>query len=147
MFWIRARVDGEPVLVRDLADALLCGVVVEEDARVGRLRREDDVLRHGHRDQHEVLVHHPDAVVDRLARRRHLDRPPVDPDLALVRVVEPVDDVHQRRLARPVLPEERVHLAAPQVEVDVVVGEDAREPLCDADELEDRGLGPATARF
>ena len=52
---------------------------------------------------------------------------PADLDLALVRVVEPVEDVHQRRLAGAVLAEQRVHLALAQVEVDVVVGDDARE--------------------
>ena len=38
-------------------------------------------------------------------------------------VVEPVEDVHQRRLAGAVLAEQRVHLAAAEVEVDVVVRE------------------------
>ncbi len=56
---------------------------------------------------------------------------PFDEDLALVRVVEAVEDAHQRRLAGAVLPEQRVHLAGPEVEVDVVVGEDARELLRD----------------
>ena len=41
--------------------------------------------------------------------------------------VEAVEDVHQRRLAGAVLAEQRVHLAAPQVEVDAVVRDDARE--------------------
>ena len=52
--------------------------------------------------------------------------------------VEPVEDVHQRRLARAVLAEQRVDLARPQVEVDVVVRDDARDSLRDAAELEDR---------
>ena len=64
---------------------------------------------------------------------------PFDQDLALVRPVEAVEDVHQRRLARAVLAEQRVHLALAQVEVDVVVRDDAREPLRDAPHLEDRG--------
>ena len=51
----------------------------------------------------------------------------LDPDLALLGRVEPVEDVHQRRLAGAVLAEERVHLALAQVEADVVVGDDARE--------------------
>ena len=55
----------------------------------------------------------------------------VDQDLALVRLVEPVEDVHQRRLAGAVLAEQRVHLALAQVEVDAVVRDDAGEPLRD----------------
>ena len=73
---------------------------------------------------------------------------PVEQDLALVGLVEPVEDVHQRRLAGAVLAEERVHLALAQVEVDVVVREDAGEALRDAAELEDgRGRIGHEARF
>ena len=63
----------------------------------------------------------------------------VQPDLALVGVVEPVEDVHEGRLAGAVLAEERVHLALGELEVDAVVGEDSREPLRDSLELE-KGL-------
>ena len=43
----------------------------------------------------------------------------VDDDLALVGLVEAVEDVHQRRLAGAVLAEQRMHLAAAKIEVDV----------------------------
>ena len=62
---------------------------------------------------------------------------PCSEDLAGVRLVEPVEDVHQRRLAGAVLAEQRVHLAAAELEVDVVVGDDARERLRDPAHLED----------
>ena len=102
-----------------------------------RLGGEHDVLRHRHhRDEHEVLMHHPDAGVDRGLRRAELHRLAGDHDLALVRVVEPVEDVHQGRLAGTVLAEERVDLALAQVEVDVVVGHGAREALGDVAHLE-----------
>ena len=65
-------------------------------------------------------------------------------DLARVRVVEPVEDVHQRRLAGAVLTEQRVHLALEQIEADVVVGEHARELLGDPDEREDGSVGHAS---
>ena len=105
------------------------------------LGREHDVLgdRH-HRDQHEVLVHHADAVLDRRLGRAELGRLAVDPDLALVRLVEAVDDVHQRRLAGAVLAEQRVHLALAQVEVDAVVRDDAGEALRDPTKLENGPL-------
>ena len=64
-----------------------------------------------------MLVHHPDTGVDRSARRAEAHRLPADLDLALVRVIEPVEDVHQRRLAGAVLAEQRVHLALAEVEV------------------------------
>ena len=94
---------------------------------------ERDVLGDRERlDQTEVLVHHPDARLDRVARRVKLDRPAAYLDLPLVGPVEAREDVHQRRLAGPVLPEERVHLAARDLERDVVVRDDAGEALRDA---------------
>ncbi len=138
---IARGIDGEPEPRRDLAHPFLGSRVVEQDPVVHGLGREHDVLgdRH-HRNQHEVLVHHPDAVLDRRLRRAQLRRLAVDQDLALVRPVEPVDDVHQRRLAGTVLAEQRVHLALAQVEVDGVVRDDAWEALRDPTKLENGPL-------
>ena len=133
-----ARIDREPELIGELAHLGGGCLVVEQNAPAGRLGGEDDVLGHGHhRDEHEVLVHHPDAVPDRVAGGGERDRLAVQEDLAFVCVVEAVDDVHQRRLAGPVLAEQGVHLTAPDVEVDAVVGDDAGEPLRDSANLED----------
>ena len=63
-------------------------------------------------------------------------RPAVHEDLALVRGGEPVEDVHERRLAGAVLAEQGVHLAAPEVELDVVGGDDPGVPLRDAAQLQ-----------
>ena len=136
----RVRVDGEPVAVGDLPHAPLGLGDVEEHPCGRRLLGEDDVLGHRHhRDQHEVLVHHPDARVDRGARRAEPHRLALDQDLALVGVVEPVEDVHQGRLPRAVLAEERVDLALAEVEADVVVRDDPGEALRDVPHLEDQG--------
>src|SRR6185437_7730692 len=80
--------------------------------------------------------HHADAGLDRVARGAERDRLAVEEDLPGVGAVEPVQDVHQRRLARAVLPEQRMHLAAPHIERDVVVRDDSRELLADAPHLE-----------
>jgi hypothetical protein len=57
-------------------------------------------------------------------------------DLALVGLVEPVEDVHERGFPRAVLPEQGVHLTATQVEVDAVVRGERAEALGDALQLE-----------
>ena len=135
---IRASgIDVEAERPRQLAHALARGVVVEK-ALVARLDPEHDVLgdRH-HRDEHEVLVHHADPALDRVLRRAEGDALAVEEDLALVGLREPVEDVHQRRLAGAVLAEQRVHLAAAEVEIDVVVGDGAGEDLGDSPQLED----------
>ena len=128
----RIGADGEPKLLRELRDTLLCRADVQEGPVV-RLGGEDDVLGHRHhRDEHEVLVHHPDAELDRLSRRVDADRLPAQADLPLVRVVQAVQDVHERRLARSVLAEQRMHLARCELEVDMVVRDDPREALGNA---------------
>jgi len=140
----RPGIDDELECARDLLHARDGGVVVEEDAGSCRLRRENDVLGDGHdRDEHEVLVHHPDPEIDRVPRRMDRDGFPLDPDFAFVGVVEAVQDVHERRFAGPVLTEERVHLAATQVEIDMVVGHDAGEAFDDPLQLEERRLAHA----
>jgi hypothetical protein len=50
-----------------------------------------------------------------------------------------VEGLHERRLARAVLAHDRVHLAAPDPQLDVAVGDDTREPLGDAAQLDREG--------
>jgi hypothetical protein len=89
-----------------------------------------------HGDQHEVLVHHPDARLDRLAWALEPDGPVVEEDLALVGVVQAEEDVHQGGLASSVLTQEGVNRSLGHLEVDPVVRQDAGEPFGDATELE-----------
>ena len=135
---LRRGVDRELVRARELGHPLLGRLAVEEHPFARRLVGEDDVPgdRH-HRDQHEVLVHHPDSAPDRVLRGRERDRLALEPDLPLVGLGQAVEDVHQRRLARAVLAEDRVNLASSEVEVHAIVGHDAGEPLGDSPHLED----------
>ena len=98
------------------------------------------------RNEREVLMDHADPGGDRVAWRAEVDGTAVDADGALVGPVQAGEDVHQRALAGPVLAEQRVDLARSQVEVDVIVGEDAREPLDDAGRLEGRSDRPGRWR-
>ncbi len=130
------RVDVEAVGLGELVDPVARPVT---DA-VQLLGAEHDVLQHGEVvGQHEVLEDHPDPGVDRVRRRaeRHLSA--VDLDRAVVGLLDAVQDLHQRRLAGAVLPDERVDGAASDGQVDVVVRDDAREALADAGQP-DRGL-------
>ena len=62
----------------------------------------------------------------------------VEEDLALVGYGKAVQDVHEGGLAGAVLAEQRVDLARTDLEVDSVVGQDARIPLRDAAHLQRR---------
>ena len=104
---------------------------------VRRLGAEQHVLRD--REvvrEHEVLVHHADPGADRVGGRAERHLRTVDPDHPLVRLLHAVEDLHQGRLAGPVLPAQRMHLAAAHPQVDVVVRDDAGEPLGDPDQLD-----------
>src|SRR5215211_3636206 len=130
------------ILILDEPTAVLSPQEAVEQFGLRGLLGQDDVLRHGHdRDEHEVLVDHADSVADRFLGRAEADRLALEQHLAVVRAVQAVDDVHQGRLARPVLAEQSVHLARNEVEAHVVVRQDAGELLRDPAQLEDGGSG------
>ncbi len=88
------------------------------------------------RHEHEMLVDHADAPPDRIVRRGDPHLFAVQTDRALVGPVEPVEDLHERALASPVLTEQRVDLTGLDRQIDVVVGDDAGETLRDPPHLE-----------
>ena len=78
---------------------------------------------------------------DGVTRGTDAGRHPLDGDGALVRGVQPGQDVHEGALAGAVLAQQGMHLAPPELEVDVVVGDEPREALDDAPHLDrERGL-------
>ena len=138
-----ARIDSEGVRLGELGDALPRGVDIETGSP---LLAEDDVLgdREGI-DEHEVLVDHADPERDGVSRRADLHLLAPHADAAAVRRVHAVEHPHQSRLAGPVLADQRMDLARPELEVDLVVGQHAREALGDALER-DEGRGAAAPR-
>ena len=106
----------------------------DERAALPPVVAEHDVLRDGERaDEPEVLVHHADTRVERVARRVELHLLAVELDRPLVRAVQARQDVRQRRLARAVLPQQRVDLACESLEVDPLIRDDTGEALRDAE--------------
>src|SRR5262249_19602326 len=136
----RARIDGEAVAPREIRHAPLDRVRVQEKRPADvAVVAEHDVLRNRERvDEPKVLMHHRDAGVERVTGRVELDRISPQPDLTLVRPVQPGEDVGQRRLAGAVLAEQRVYLAGSRLEVDVLVRDDSGEPLRDSPQRDRR---------
>ena len=121
----RPRVDAQAVRLGKPADLRVVAAEIEPEA--GPIEADDDVLGDGHRrDQREVLMDHPEAGRDRIPRGAERHRPPVEEDLPGIGLVQPVEDVHQRALPGAVLAEQGMDLAGREVEVDAVVGDDAR---------------------
>ncbi len=140
----RVGVDVESEARRDLAHAGARGIQIEQSAGAGVLVTEHDVLGDGEdRDEHEVLVHHADSGAHRVAGAVEVLHVVVEQDDALVGRVQPVQDVHQRGLACAVLAEQAVDLARLDHEIDVVVRDEAAEPLRDPAEFELHGADPS----
>ena len=109
-----------------------------DEARASRWRlAKKDVL--GYRqlwNQVELLIDHPDAERQRIARALDIHSVAVDSNLAAVFAVRTAEDLHQRRFAGSVLAEQHVHFAGVQRQVDAVERDDAGKCLADPGHLE-----------
>ena len=89
----------------------------------------------------EVLVHDLDPEVGSFLRAGDVNAIAFEVDLALVDRVDARDALDQRRLARAVVADERHHLTASHLEIDVRERLDGAEGFGDAAKLEDWGFG------
>ena len=134
-------VDQHRYLTAAEAMAELCRLssrlaTIDPAERLPRLGAEDDILRHGEgRGQLEVLVNHADAGGDRCGRPGELDRLAMQPDRAGIAWQQPVEHVHQGRLAGAILADQRMDLALTHIERSIVDGDKVAEPF---DEIVDR---------
>ncbi len=123
-------VDMETVAVRDGADA---GVDFPEVVLAFLVYAQDDVFRRGKQvHKLKVLVNHADLVVKGVLGGADDHLLPVDQDGAFVGVVDAGDHVHQGRFAAAVFAQDGEDFSPVNVQVHVVVGDDAAECLGDA---------------
>ena len=116
--------------------------VVLDDAFGRRLITQDDVLQHGEVvGEHEVLMHHADARRDCIAGGVKRVRGAEHRDGARLGLVHAVQRLHQRGLPSAVLAHDGVDRAGPDVEVHVMVGDHAGEPLLDPAQLDGQSTG------
>lgn len=89
-------------------------------------------------------MNHADPQLMRCQRVRYSDWLTPQPNPAAVWLVQAREDLHQRGLARTVLADESMHLAATQSEVNVIERAHARENLPNPFGLQEHraGLGP-----
>src|SRR5699024_8763624 len=90
------------------------------------------------RHQVHLLVDDADAVLLRSRRDRYRDLRSIDPDGALVALVYPGEDLHQRRLPGTVLADKHQHLAGVEPELNVLQCVDTWEALADPLHLKER---------
>ena len=118
----RIRVYVQPVPFREPLDGA-SRISHVEHAGLAVLAAEDQVLRHRENlDQHEMLMHHANPGGNRLfgVLADMLDA--IDGNRAVVGLQQPVQHVHQGRLAGPVLTKQAMDFTGLDVEVNGVVG-------------------------
>jgi hypothetical protein len=86
--------------------------------------------------QHKMLMHHTDAPSNGIHRGGDFHRLAIDADLPAVRLVQPVQDVHEGGLPGTVLPQQAEDLTARDLQVDLAVGRVAVKGLADVHHLE-----------
>ena len=131
------RLDVEPDLREQLGRPPVRLAIID-DAAALRQTLEHQVLGDRHLGQHrELLMHDPDAGAKGVGRGARGVGCAVEDDLALVDGIDAAEQVDERRLARPVLPEEHMALAAPDLERDAAERDDAGKALPDVGHGED----------
>ena len=89
----------------------------------------------------DILGFAIDTLGDRVVGTLNFGRATVEKDLTLIRLVQSVEDIHQRRLAGAVLSEQSVDFAFMQVKIYMIVSEDAGKAFGDALSLQGEGHG------
>ena len=107
------------------------------------LGAEGDIFEDGEiRHEGKVLIDRADAAPQRIGRGIEVDLLAGDADRPGIWLVHPGQDVHERRLAGAVFPEDGVDLPRPEIERDAVVGQDRAEALGDVAHLWGRWSSP-----
>ena len=134
----RVQVDREAELAEEVGCLLAHAALVNDAQRVRREAAEEQVvLDVAVQALVELLVHHRDAVLERVLGTGEGDLLAVEQDGSLVLLVGAEQAVHHRGLACAVLAHEAHDGAAPNVEVDVVQNPVASERLAHALDRQD----------
>ena len=117
-------------------------------APAGARRMADiDVLRHAQLgEQQQFLIDRGDALGRRLAGRGKSDRLAFDPHLAGIGRLHPGDDLDQRGFPGAVLAQQRMDLARPDIEADVVQHPHRAEGFRDPRQFHQRGHSGSASR-
>ena len=83
-------------MIRDFQNAISRFFTIQKTGLLHSFIAQHYVLSHReNRDQHEVLMHHADAMADRIHGGSACHLLAVHPDLPFIRLVKAVENVHQ----------------------------------------------------
>jgi hypothetical protein len=86
----------------------------------GKSAEENILFRRKAWSERQFLMDDDDAGCERFARRTKPAAFAVDDELAVVRLINPAQDLYKRRLARAILPDDCVHFARQDIEVNAI---------------------------
>ena len=125
------RVHLETVVFHQGRDRVMGRPPIENPTASG-LAAKHDILGDGkRREQHEVLVHHPQTRSDRIEGAVESAALATDEDLPFIGLCEPVEDVHQGGLAGSVLADQGADFSSLHGQADAIIGDHAGEALGD----------------
>ena len=129
------EVDLEAVFLRQFSH-FPASFILLQDAVFGGLSAEDDVVENGEAlHEHEMLVDHSDSQSISVVGIVDLHLFAVLLDDAFFGLVHAEQHRHQRGLSCAVFPKQRVDLALPQLQSDIVIRNDSGKSLCDVQHL------------
>ena len=76
-----------------------------------------------------MLMHHADPFIDGRPGRVDSDSLAVNEDTALIRLVQTIQNIHQRRFPGAVFPQQGQHFSSGNVNADMVIAENSGKPL------------------
>ncbi len=79
-----------------------------------------------------MLEDHADTGGDRIGRGLEMNLGAIDEDMAVIGLLDAVQDLHESRFAGAVLADQGVNRAGPDHHIDVVIGDHAGEPFADS---------------
>ena len=136
IFYAGIRIHIQPILFRKGHD-LFAGSLLLQEPQLCRLHAHDDIIQHGKAlHQFEMLVDHADAKSVGIVWIFDGNGLPVLADAACLRLIQTEKNRHEGGFSCTVLPQQSMYLSPPELQSDVVIGDDTRELLRDVQHLD-----------
>ena len=129
-------IDRQTVLLAQCEDNFSRLFNVIYRANASWLMPQDNILSYSQGgNQHEVLMHHTNFQANSITRPGDVRELPVDVNLTAIGVNKTVENVHQRSFTCAVLAHQGMDLALADLEIDMIVSNDAGPGLGDVTHL------------
>ena len=135
-------IDRQTILLAQCEDNFSRLFNVIYRANASWLMPQDNILSYSQGgNQHEVLMHHTNFQANSITRPGDVRELPVDVNLTAIGVNKTVENVHQRSFTCAVLAHQCMDLALADLEIDMIVSNDAGPGFSDVTHLHSKWYG------